>query len=140
MPTHAAPPHLGSPHDVAVLRAAALRTEALRQLRWQQQTWARILTRHEPGTPCLVASAERAGLDVLREAGEDVPSRFYRRRSLARHCDATRGTAARVCLVSLMADVNRVLAWVDPEGAGVVPLRAELKAAPGSTSERRSSP
>src|SRR4051794_39010979 len=64
---------------------AALRTEALRQLRWQQREWTRILATKDPG---LIAIAARAGfsesLDLLREAGEEVPSWLYRRGSPVR--------------------------------------------------------
>jgi hypothetical protein len=98
---------------------ALLRTEAVRQLRWQQRDWARILARHAPGTPCLIPSAGRAGLtdglDLLREAGEDVPARLYQRGSLVRTANAASGPAASVSLVSLLANVNRVLEWCDPE-------------------------
>src|SRR3954471_18910713 len=63
----------------------ALRAEALRQLRWQQRALARTVITHTPGTPRLVPAA-RAGLtdgpDLLRQAGEDVPSWFDQGRSL----------------------------------------------------------
>ena len=62
---------------------AALRAEALRQLRGQQRDWARLLATRDPD---LIAAAARAGftdgLDLLREAGEDVPSWLSRRGSL----------------------------------------------------------
>ena len=76
----------------------------VRQLRWQQREWAHILATHAPGTPDLVASADRAelndALDVLREAGEDVPARLSRR-----------GSLASVSQADLVADITRVLAW-----------------------------
>jgi hypothetical protein len=87
---------------------AAARALALRQLRWQQREWARNLATHAPGTPCLIASADRAritgGLDLLREAGEDIPSWLYQR-----------GSLVSVSLTDLMADLTRVLARFDPE-------------------------
>jgi hypothetical protein len=96
---------------------ALLRTEALRQLHWQQRDWARILATHVTGTPCLVASTDRAGLndglDLLRAAGEEVPARLYRRGSLVRTMDAAGSIAAGVSLVSLLADITRVLEWFD---------------------------
>jgi hypothetical protein len=112
MPRPDAPPDPGSPHE-----AAALRAEALRQLRWQQQEWQRRLAAHRPGTPCLVAPRERArfheSLDLLRKAGEDVPSWLYRSGSLVRTTDAAGSAAAGVSVVSLLADVTRVLERFD---------------------------
>jgi hypothetical protein len=96
-----------------------LRAEALRQLHWQQRAWARVLAAHTPGTPCLIASTERAGLhdglDLLRAAGEDVPSRLYHHGSLVRTTDAARGVPAGVSLAGLLADLDRVLERFDPE-------------------------
>jgi hypothetical protein len=95
------------------------RAEALRRLHWQQRKWARILATHGLGTPCLVAPAERARLndtlDLLQEAGEHVPARFYRRESLARAMEEASGTTASVSLAELLADITQVLAWFDPE-------------------------
>jgi hypothetical protein len=86
---------------------ALLRAEALRQLDWQRRDWVRILGTRAPGTPCLVPSAEHAGLhdglDLLREAGEVVPARLYRRGSLVRSLDAAGGTAASTSLAGLLA-------------------------------------
>jgi hypothetical protein len=72
-----------------------LRAEALRQLRWLQREWTRILATKDPG---LIAVAARAGftdgLDVLREAGEDVPSWLYRRGSPVPITHVMRGATA----------------------------------------------
>ena len=72
-----------------------------------------------PGTPCLVAPSARVrfheSLDLLRKAGEDVPAWLYRRGSLVRTRDAAGGTTVGVSLVSLLADVARVLEWVDTD-------------------------
>ena len=61
----------------------ALRAEALRQLRGQQRDWTRIRATRDPD---LIAAAARVGftdeLDLLREAGEDIPSWLSRRGSL----------------------------------------------------------
>jgi hypothetical protein len=98
---------------------ARLRTEAVRQLRWQQRDWTRTLAKHAPGTPCLIPSAARAGLnvglDLLREAGEDVPSLLYRRGSLVRLSDAGRGTATSVSVAGLLSAITQALAWCDAE-------------------------
>jgi hypothetical protein len=98
---------------------AALRVEALRQLRWQQREWAHRVATHAPDTTFLIASADRTGLnnvlDLLREAGEDVPPRFYQRGSLILTTNSARGTTGSVRLASLLADIARVLAWFDPE-------------------------
>jgi hypothetical protein len=95
----------------------ALRAGALRQLLWQQREWERVLAAHTTGTPCLVAASERANLhdslDLLRQAREDVPSWLYGRGSLVRTTDAAGGIVAEVILVSLLADITRVLAWFD---------------------------
>ncbi len=97
---------------------AMLRAEALRQLHWQQRDWMRILATHAPGTPCLVAAADRAGLndglDLLRAAGEEVPARFYRRGSLVRSPDAARGTAVSMGLAGLVAGITQALEWFAP--------------------------
>lgn len=109
---HHAPPDRSCHEDPAVLRA-----EALRQLRWQQGVWTRILTTHAPGTPCLVASTDRAGLynglDLLRRAGEDVPSRFYRRGAYVP--TTAGGTATSVRVSDLLVDITQALRWFDPE-------------------------
>jgi hypothetical protein len=98
---------------------ALLRTEAVRQLRWQQRHWAQTLATHAPGTPCLVPSADQAGLtdglDLLRAAGEDIPAWLYQRGSLLRTANGASGPAASVRLVSLLAHINHVLEWCDPE-------------------------
>jgi hypothetical protein len=95
------------------------RAEVLRRLRWQQRDCERYLATHPPGTTWLIAPAERAGLndtlDLLREAGEYVPARFYRRESLARTTAVASGTAASASLADLLADITQVLAWFDPE-------------------------
>jgi hypothetical protein len=95
----------------------ARRAEALRQLRWQQQEWERVLAAHIPGSPCLVAASQWAGLtdglDLLRHAGEDVPSRLYRRGSLQRITDAAGGTTMGVSVAGLLAAITQVLAWFD---------------------------
>jgi hypothetical protein len=86
-------------------------------LRWQQQEWERRLAAHTAGMRCLVAPRERArfheSLDVRRKAGEDVPSWLYRRGSLVRTTDAAGNATAGVSVVSLLADVTRVLEWFD---------------------------
>jgi hypothetical protein len=101
---------------------AMLRAEALRQLHWQQRDWMRILATHAPGTPCLVAATNNVGindgLDLLREAGEEVPARLYRRGSLVRGPAAAGGTTANVSLVGLVAGITEALEWFDPERSG----------------------
>ena len=76
-----------------------------------------ILTAHEPGTPCLVASADRAGLhnglDLLRRAGEDVPSRFYRRGAYVP--TSAGGSATSVRVSDLLVDITQALRWFDCE-------------------------
>jgi hypothetical protein len=107
-------------------RHGALWAEALRQLRWQQRALARTLITHTPGTPRLVVPAARAGLtdgpDLLRQAGEDVPSWFDQGRSLLWTVGAARRTES-VRLADLLADLTRVLTWFDsalrPLEAGV---------------------
>jgi hypothetical protein len=100
-----------------------LRAEALRQLRWHQRKWARILAAHAPGTPVLIASADPAGftdgLDLLREAGEDVPSWLSHRGSLVRTTEVASDTT-RVSLTDLLADITQALAWFDPEPSASV--------------------
>ena len=100
-------------------RRAALRAEALRQLRWQQEEWARILATHTPGTPCRIASTERAwiidSLVLLQEAGEDIPRSLFPCGSHVRPTDAARGNSACVSVNGLLADIARVLAWFDAE-------------------------
>ena len=57
-----------------------LRAEAVRQSRWLQRAWARTLTTHTRGASRLIVPTARAGrtdgAEVLRQAGEDVPSWF----------------------------------------------------------------
>jgi hypothetical protein len=95
------------------------RAEVLRRLRWQQREWARMLATHGLDTPCLVAPGDGPGLndtlDLLQEAGEYVPARFYRRELLARTTAVASGTGASVSLTDLLADITEVLAWFDPE-------------------------
>ena len=82
----------------------------------QQREWAGTLTTHSPGTPCLVVPAARAGLtdglDMRRQAGEDVPSWVDQGGSLVWTRDAASSTA-RVPLADLLADITRVLAGFD---------------------------
>jgi hypothetical protein len=58
----------------------AVRAEAVRQLRWLQRAWARTLATHTRGASGLIGPTARArrtdSPDVLRQAGEDVPSWF----------------------------------------------------------------
>lgn len=114
MPAHDDPP----PGPGVCPNKVLLRAEALRQLHWQQRAWVRVLAAHAPGTPCLIASTERAGLhdalDLLREVGEDVPSRLYSRGSLVRTIDAARGVLTEMSLAGLLADLDRVLEHFDP--------------------------
>jgi hypothetical protein len=109
---HHAPPGRIRREDPAMLRA-----EALRQLRWQQGVWLSILAAHAPGTPCLVAFTESAGLhsglDLLRRAGEDVPSRFYRRGAYVQ--TTAGGTATSVRVSDLLVDITQALRWFDSE-------------------------
>jgi hypothetical protein len=113
----------------------ALRAEALRQLRWQQRALARTHTTQTPGTPYLDVPAARAGLtdgpDVLRQAGEDVPSWFDHDRSMLWTIDSARRTGS-VRLADLSADLTWVLAWFDsalrPLGAGVASEHPRLGA------------
>jgi hypothetical protein len=78
---------------------------------------------HAPGTPCLVASADRTGLhdglDLLREAGEEVPARLYRRGSRVRGPAAAGGTTANVSLSGLVAEITQALELFDPERSGL---------------------
>jgi hypothetical protein len=108
----------------------ALRAEAIRQLRCQLGAWACVPAVHPTGTPCLVAASERAklhaSLDLLRRAGEEVPSWLYRTEPLVRTTDAAGGISAKVSLVSLLADITRVLAWFD---AAPGPLGADATVA-----------
>jgi hypothetical protein len=112
----------------------ALRAEALRQLRGQLREWQRVPAMLTTGTPCLVVASEWAklhdSLDLLRTAGEEVPSWLYRRGSLVRTTNAAGGIAAGVSLVSLLADITRVLARFDsaprPLEAGVAPEHPRL--------------
>ncbi len=108
------------PHGDPAFRRVntALRAEALRQLRWQQREWERLLAPHAPGTLPLIAFADPTGftqgLDLLREAGEDVPSWLYRRGARERATEGASGTT-RVSLARLVADLTQVLAWFDPQ-------------------------
>ncbi len=114
---HTPPVAAPSPVPGAQPDPGALRAEAVRQLHWQQQTGERRLASHPPGQPCLVPLAERAllheSLDLLRHAGEPVPSCLYRRGSLMRTTDATGMVRVGVSLASLLADITRALAWLD---------------------------
>jgi hypothetical protein len=126
-PRTPARPDTGCDSGVGAGRGA-LRAEALRQLRWQQREWERVLAAHPTGTPCLVAASQWAGLtdglELLQQAGEEVPSWLYRRGSLQRITDAAGGTTTGVSVAGLLAAITRVLAWFDsapgPLGAGVV--------------------
>ncbi|HKG29096.1 MAG TPA: hypothetical protein VKB01_08175, partial [Thermomicrobiales bacterium] len=77
------------------------------------------LAAHPPGTPCLVPAAHRAGLDdcldLLREAGEHIPSWLHQQRSIVRATNGAGGITGTVKLANLVADISRVLAWFDPE-------------------------
>ena len=114
----------------------ALRAEALRQLRWQLREWQRVSAMHATGTPGLVVASERAkihdSLDLLQRAREDVLSWFCRRGALVWTTNAAGGIAAGVSLVSLLADLTRVLAWFDAEPA----LGADAVVAGGDWSAR----
>ncbi len=116
-------------HDVN----AALRAEALRQLHWQRREWERRLTAHPPGPPCLIAPAHRAGLssslDLLREAGEDIPPWLYQRGSTVRTTNLPRGATGTVRLDNLLADIVRVLAWIDSEPSALVQGVSHVQAA-----------
>jgi hypothetical protein len=96
---------------------AALRAEALHQLRWQQREWGRLLATHAPSTLPLIAFADPAGftvgLDLLREAGDDVPSWLYRLGARERTTEGVSGTT-RVSLTELLADLTKALALLDP--------------------------
>jgi hypothetical protein len=98
-------------------RHGALRAEVRRPLRWQQQAWERLLAAHTAGTPCLVPASQWAGLtdgiDLRRQAGEDVPSWLYRRGSLQHISDAAGGTTMGVSVARLLPAITRVLAWGD---------------------------
>ena len=58
----------------------AVRAEAVRQVRWLQRAWARPRTSQTPGASGSIRPTARGGHpdgpDVLRQAGEDVPSWF----------------------------------------------------------------
>jgi hypothetical protein len=116
---------------------ATLRAEALRQLRWQQREWTRILATKDPG---LIAVAARAGftdgLDLLREAGEDVPSWLSRRGSPVRITDGTSGATARVGLTKLLADLTQALAWFDPEPSAPDQAGSAERPQPGAAGDR----
>jgi hypothetical protein len=100
----------------------------------------RILTTHAPGTPCLIAADNRAGLnnglDLLREAGENVPPRLYQRGSLVRTTNAAEGAMGSVSLASLLADITRVLAWFDPEPSALVQGVSAEHSRPGVDADR----
>ena len=118
---------------------AALRAEALRQLRSQQREWERLLAQHAPGTlPLADFVAPRGftdGLDLLREAGEDVPSWLYRRGARERTTEGTSGTTC-VSLTDLLTDLTKVLPWLDPEpSAGDLAVSAE-RPQPGAAGHR----
>src|SRR5687768_17406250 len=96
---------------------AALRAAALRQLRGQQREWGRLLATHAPSTLPLIAFADPAGftvgLDLLREAGEDIPSWLYRLGARERTTEGVSGTT-RMSLTELLADLTKALALLDP--------------------------
>ena len=130
------------PHESPDVRKTnpALRAEALRQLRWQQRHWVRLLAMHVLGTPCLIDPDQRAalsnGLDLLREAGEDVPPRFYQRGSRARTMNVAGGATGTVRLAGLLADITRVLAWFDPEPSTSDPVLSAEHPRPGMEADR----
>jgi hypothetical protein len=107
------------PHGSPALRTtnAALRAKALRQLRGQQREWTRLLATHPPSTPPLITIAAPAGfttgLDLLREAGDAVPSWLYRLGARQRTTVGVSGTT-RVSLTVLLADLTKALALLDP--------------------------
>ena len=107
------------PHQGPEFNRALLRAEALRRARWQTGEWERLLASHLPGTPCLIACNEWAKivdcLDLLREAGEEIPTHLYPRGSLVRSTDPARGMSASVSVAGLLANITRVLAWYDQE-------------------------
>jgi hypothetical protein len=117
------------------------RAEVLRVLRREQRRWASILATHVPGTPCLASSADRAGfnsaLDLLQEAGANVPSGLYQRGLPVRTLDAASGTAASERLPDLLADVTRVLAWCDLEPSDWVQGVSSARPRPGAGAEPR---
>ena len=94
-----------------------------------------------PGTPCLIAATERAklndSLDLLQEAGEDVPPQLYRRGSLQRITDAARGATAGVSVARLVADIDQVLAWFDPEPSAQGPDVSSEHPRPGTAADSR---
>jgi hypothetical protein len=89
----------------------AVRAEAVRQVRWLQRALARTLSTHTPGASGLTVPTARAGRtddpDVLRQAGEDVPSWVDLGGSLVGTVAAARGTAS-VRPADLLADRTRV--------------------------------
>jgi hypothetical protein len=100
-------------------RRAELRAEVLRQLRWQQQQWQQVIAQAPPRAPVLTSPQDREWfhgcLDVLRDAGEEVPQTFYRRGSvIPKSHEAGRETAS-ISLTALVADVTRALAYFSEE-------------------------
>ena len=116
---------------------AALRAEALRQLHWQQRDWARILATRDPD---LIAAAARTGftdgLDLLREAGADVPSWLYRRGGRERFTAGASGTT-RVSLTVLVADLTQALAWFDPEPSASVQIERPWRGADAASARKQ---
>ena len=100
-------------------RRAQLRTEALRQLRWQQQQWQQIIAQAPPGAPVLASPEARTWfhscLDMLRDAGEEVPQALYRHGSIISARPQEGRKTASISLTALVADVSRVLAYFTDE-------------------------
>ena len=95
-----------------------LRAEALRQLHWQQRAWARVLAAHAPGTPCLIASAERQGFMtdwICCGRRRRCPVAALSSRVARVTTDTARGVPAGISLAGLLADLDRVLERFDPE-------------------------
>src|SRR3954471_5636057 len=96
---------------------ALLRAEAFHQLRWQQQAWVRILSAHTRGTSPLVAPRARAEIDaslnLLRDAGEEIPPQLSHRGSFVQHRVATGSVSVGDFLVVLAAAIDRVLTQCD---------------------------
>ena len=100
-------------------RRAQVRAEVLRQLRWQQQQWQQMIAQAPPGAPVRTSPHDREWfhgcLDVLRDAGEEVPQVFYRRGSvIPKSHEAGRETAS-ISLTALVADLTRALAYFTAE-------------------------
>jgi hypothetical protein len=88
-------------------------------LRWQKQQWQQTLAQVPPGAPVLTSPADRAWfhgcLDMLRDAGEEVPQAFYRPGSIIPAGRDEGREMVRISLKSLVADIARVLAYFSDE-------------------------